>query len=130
MLRDYSITSPSLDGILQHESIVYEGIKRPTEIIRAFDRPRSDRPAAGKTDKPAGDKAASDQIHDLCDPENRKILNNYWNDLYGLFMRKLSQFITEAEVKPDEEVRLQAMLQELVKVKGLLAVPAGEGEKT
>ena len=81
MLRDYSITSPSLDGILQHESIVYEGIKRPTEIIRAFDRPRIDRPA---NNKPAGDKtdkAASDQIHDLCDPENRKILNNYWNDL-------------------------------------------------
>jgi hypothetical protein len=121
MLRDYSITSPSLDGILQHESIVYEGIKRPTEIIRAFDRPRSDRPAADKTDKPA-----SDQIHDLCDPENRKILNNYWNDLYGLFMRKLSQFITETEVKPDEEVRLQAILQELIKVKSLLAVPERE----
>ena len=118
MLRDYSITSPSLDGILQHESIIYEGIKRPTEIIRAFDRPRSD--------KPTGDKPASDQIHDLCDPENRKILNNYWNDLYGLFMRKLSQFITEAEVKPDEEVRLQAILQELIKVKGLLAVPERE----
>ena len=119
MLRDYSITSPSLDGILQHESIVYEGIKRPTEIIRAFDRPRSDSPAAGKTDKPA-----SDQMRDLCDPENRKILNDYWNDIYGLFMRKLSQFITEAEIKPDEEVRLQAILQELIKVKGLLAVPA------
>jgi len=116
MLRDYSITSPSLDGILQHESIIYEGIKRPTEIIRAFDRP-------------ASDKTTSDQIHDLCDPENRKILNNYWNDLYGLFMRKLSQFITETEVKPDEEVRLQAMLQELIKVKGLLALPEGEGKE-
>ena len=47
-------------------------------------------------------------------------------------MRKLSQFITEAEVKPDEEVRLQAILQELIKVKGLLAVPTEneeEGEK-
>jgi len=44
-------------------------------------------------------------------------------------MRKLSQFITEAEVKPDEEVRLQAILQELIKVKGLLAVNEGEGGK-
>ena len=41
-------------------------------------------------------------------------------------MRKLSQFITETEVKPDEEVRLQAILQELIKVKGLLAVPERE----
>lgn len=116
MLHDYSITSPSLDGILQHESIIYEGIRRPTEIMRAFDRPGSD-----KTDK-----LGSDKIHDLCDPGNRKILNDYWNDLYGLFMRKLSQFITEAEVKPDEEVKLQAILQELVKVKKMLVVPEKE----
>lgn len=113
MLRDYSITSPSLDGILRHESITYEGIARPTEIIRAFDRP------------------SNDKIHDLNDPENRKILNDYWNDLYGLFMRKLSQFIIEAGTTPDAEVKLQAMLQELIKVKKLLAVPEGkeEGEK-
>lgn len=112
MLRDYSITSPSLDGILRHESIVYEGIERPTEIIRAFDRPSK---GSVVKDKAVG----SGESNDLA---NRKILNDYWNDLYGLFMRKLSEFITEARIEAESGVKLQAMLQELIKVKGLLAV--------
>ena len=102
MIRDYTVTSPSLDGILSHDSIVYEGISRPHEIIRAFDRPKND------------------PIPDLHNPEKRQILQDYFNDLYGLFMRKLSHFITEIEVSPDTELKLQAMLQELIKVKKLL----------
>ncbi|MDD5165060.1 MAG: hypothetical protein PHG25_00790 [Candidatus Pacebacteria bacterium] len=102
MYRDYSITSPSLDGILYHETITYEGIARPTEIMRVFDKPRSE------------------QIHDLDKPENRKILNDYYNDLYGLFMRKIGQFIAEKEASPEEELKLQAILQELIKVKKVL----------
>ncbi len=112
MLRDYSITSPSLDGILRHESIVYEGIDRPSEIIRAFDKP------------------SSQKIRDLDNPENRKILQDYWNDLYGLFMRKLSQFITEPQIDSNTDLKLLAMLQELIKVKKLMAPPENgeEGE--
>ncbi len=102
MYRDYSITSPSLDGILYHESVTYEGVQRPTEIMRVFDKPRSE------------------QIHDLDKPENRKILNDYYNDLYGLFMRKMGQFIAEREVSSEEELKLQAILQELIKVKKVL----------
>ncbi len=104
MLRDYSITSPSLDGVLRHDSLVYEGLERPTDIIRAFDRP------------------AGNRMPDLDNPENRKILEDYFNDLYGLYMRKMSQFIAEAQTEPDTEVKLQAMLQELIKVKRLLGV--------
>jgi hypothetical protein len=100
-----------LDGILCHESIVYEGITRPSEIIRAFDKP------------------ASQKIHDLDDPENCKILQDYFNDLYGLFMRKLSQFIAEPGTGTDNELKLQAMLQELIKVKKLLALPDGEAPR-
>ena len=123
MLRDYSITSPSLDGILRHESTVYEGIERPTEIIRAFDRPHVGKPTIGKF---GDDKSDGDQTQSLDNPENRKILNDYWNDLYGLFMRKLSQFITELDIEAESGVKLQAMLQELIKVKRLLAVPEKE----
>jgi hypothetical protein len=102
MFRDYSITSPSLDGILYHESVSYEGIARPTEILRAFDKP------------------SSAQIRELDESGNRQILQDYFNDLYGLFMRKMGQFISEKEVVPEESVKLQALLQELIKVKKVL----------
>lgn len=102
MIRDYSVTSPSLDGILSHDSIVYEGLVRPEEIIRAFDKPPS--------------KA----MPDLHNPEKRQILHDYFNDLYGLFMRKISQLVTEQEVTPEAEVKLMAMLQELIKIRKLL----------
>ncbi len=104
MIRDYSFTSPSLDGILCHDSIVYEGLNRPTEVIRAFDRPRDE------------------VIPDLINPEKRQILQDYFNDLYGLFMRKMGQFIAENEISPDFELKIQAMLQELIKVKKLLTI--------
>jgi hypothetical protein len=102
MIRDYSFTSPSLDGILSHDSIVYEGLERPNEIIRAFDRPR--------------DPLSADRTS----PEQRQILQEYFNDLYGLFMRKMSQFVVESDISPDFELKIQAMLQELIKVKKLL----------
>jgi hypothetical protein len=102
MIRDYMITSPSLDGILSHDSITYEGINRPTEIIRAFDRPKNQ------------------QIPDTVNPEKQQILQDYFNDLYGLFMRKMSHFIADNEVNPDNELKLIAMVQELIKVKKLL----------
>ena len=89
MFRDYTITSPSLDGILYHDSVSYEGIERPTEIMRAFDKPKSE------------------QIHDLDKPQNRKILTDYYNDLYGLFMRKMGQFIAEKAVSPEEEAGMR-----------------------
>ena len=37
-MRDYQFTSPSLGGILHHDSIVYEGIRRPETLLRIMDR--------------------------------------------------------------------------------------------
>ncbi len=104
MIRDYTIASPSIDGILSHDSIEYEGLIRPLEIIRAFDKPNNER------------------IPDLTNPEKRQILQDYFNDLYGLFMRKMSQFMTEYEVSSEIELKLLALLQELIKVKKLLTI--------
>jgi hypothetical protein len=104
MFRDYSITSPSLDGFLYHESPTYEGIARPSDILRAFDKP------------------TSEQIRELDESGNRVILQDYFNDLYGLFMRKMGQFISDKEVIPEESVKLQALLQELIKVKKVLTL--------
>lgn len=104
MMRDYTLTSPSLYGVLRHDSLGYGGIARPVEILRVFDKP------------------ASEQVHELNDSEKQKILEEYFHDVYGLFMRKLSYFITEAEVRLDDELRLLALLQELIKVKKMLGM--------
>jgi hypothetical protein len=103
-MREYQLISPSLDGILSHDTVSYEGLKRPTEIIRAFDKPKNER------------------IPDSITPEKHQILQDYYNDLYGLFMRKMSQFMIEHEVSSEIELKLQALLQELIKVKKLLTI--------
>ena len=94
--------SPSLDGILCHDSVVYEGINRPNEVIRAFDKPRNE------------------QVPEHVSSEKLQILQDYFNDLYGLFMRKMGQFISDHEISADMEVKLMAILQDLIKVKRLL----------
>ena len=91
---------PSLDGILSHESLVYEGVERPIEILRAFD-------------SPAADSKISHPAHE------GKVLERYFYDLYGVFMKRLSQFVLESEPSDIETVNLQAMLQEMIKVKKL-----------
>ena len=91
---------PSLDGVLSHESLSYEGIKRPIEVLRAFD-------------SPAADPAAPHPAHE------GKILELYFYDLYGVFMKRLSQFVLESDPSDMEMVDLQAMLQEMIKVKKL-----------
>ncbi|MDB5239165.1 MAG: hypothetical protein JWO00_500 [Candidatus Parcubacteria bacterium] len=100
MNRDYSVTSPSLGGFLTHDSLIYEGIKRPTEMLQAMDGP------AGDSSPP---KASEE-----------KILEQYFYDLYGVFMKRLSQFVLASYVSDVETVKLQAMLQEMVKIKKIM----------
>jgi len=100
MNRDYNVTSPSLGGFLTHDSLVYEGIRRPSEILRAFDGP-----GAGSLSPKAGED---------------KILEQYFYDLYGVFMKRLSQFVLSADASDSETVKLQAMLQEMIKIKKLI----------
>lgn len=104
MIRDYQIVSPSLDGILRHDSIIYDGIKRPLEIARILDRSETYR--------------AID--YGNINAENQKKLGDYFHDLYGIIVKRISEFVMKSEPSPDEAVKLQAMLQELIKVKKLL----------
>jgi len=104
MIRDYQIVSPSLEGVLSESTLVYEGLRRPAEILRAFDGPAS----ASRVRKP-GQQA-----------EERKVLEQYFQDLYGVFMKKFSFFIVGSDVREEDNVKLQAMLQEMIKVKGLI----------
>ncbi len=108
MLRDYQIVSPSLEGVLNDASLSYEGLKRPLELLRVLDGPSS-----------KGPKRASPGTHEN-DAHNKKVLEQYFHDLYGVFMKKLSYFVVTDETTVTEGVTLQAMLQEMIKVKGLM----------
>ncbi|MFA6432671.1 MAG: hypothetical protein WCV82_02525 [Candidatus Paceibacterota bacterium] len=101
MIRNYSVVSPSLHGVLTHESLSYEGIRRPVEVLRALDGP-------------AADLTASRPAH------QNKLLEQYFYDLYGVFMKRLSRFVLESEPLDSDTVTLQAMLQEMVKTKRLM----------
>jgi len=102
IFRDYEIVSPSLEGVLSSETLEYEGIRRPVEILRAFDSPAAD---------PKGSKPSYGE----------KVLERYFYDLYGVFMKRLSEFVLSADSSSMDTVRLQAMLQEMIKVKKLVA---------
>jgi hypothetical protein len=102
-MHDYKFTSPSLEGILTSSSITYEGVTRPVEIFRVLDGP--------------GKKEKGRQVSE----EEYKILGQYFTDLYGVFHKKLASFASEAGYSPQEALKLQAMLQEITKVKRLLA---------
>ena len=102
MFKDYPIVSPSLDGVLTHETLLYDGIRKPIEILRAFDCPAADRNTSAT-------------------PYQHKMLEQYFYDLYGIFMKKLSAFVLDPVLSDAEAVKIQAMLQEMVKVKRIFA---------
>lgn len=107
-MRDYQLISPSLDGILHHDSIVYEGVKRPFELLRVMDSPNRR-------------KAGLDRVEEkiIYSDNEQKIIHDYLRDLQTLFLKKFSVFMAESELKVDEGVKLLAMLQEMIKIKKL-----------
>ena len=101
MQKEYVVTAPLLDGVLSHDFLSYDGIKRPVEILRAFDRQARDPEA-------------------VVYPHQEKLLEQYFFDLYGVFMKKLSEFVIEPSSNNHKNLVLVAMLQEMVKIKNLL----------
>lgn len=100
-VKTYDLVSPSLDGLLSDDALYFEGVSRPSAYY-AF----RDAPTAAGLPAQAGDPI---------------ILERYWNDVYNLFLRKLASFASGAGAPHEDSVKLQALLQELVKVKELLA---------
>lgn len=109
MLRDYQMISPSLDGVMSHVSLSYDGLKRPLDLLRVLDGPAT-----------KGLAPRSKLGHSKASEADRKVLEQYFHDLYGIFMKKLSHFIVEPELSGDSTLNLQAMLQEMIKVKKLM----------
>lgn len=95
-MRTYNITMPSLDGVLSDDHLYFEGVRRPMEVYRIRD-------GAPMTD------------------ETVDILEKYFNDVYNLFLRKLSTFATFEYSTDEDTTKMQALLQELIKVKKLIA---------
>jgi hypothetical protein len=48
------------------------------------------------------------------------ILEKYLNDLYNLFLRKISTYVTIQASIVEDSIKLQALLQEIIKVKDLI----------
>ena len=94
-MKNYSTIVPSIDGVLSDDLLYFEGISRPTRISI---------------------------IKDSLDisGDNLDILEKYFNDIYNLFLKKLSAFALVEGTTDEEALKLQALLQELIKVKSLL----------
>ncbi|MEI7463212.1 MAG: hypothetical protein WCK03_02325 [Candidatus Taylorbacteria bacterium] len=110
-MRDYQIASPSLEGVLNHDSLLYDGIKRPIEILRILDGPVS----RGKASE-----AKSSLKNHMIGENEIKILQQYFYDLYAVFMKKLSHLLVEFDTSSDDNIKLQAILQEMIRIKKLL----------
>lgn len=110
-MRDYQLISPSLEGVIRHDSIVYEGVERPEELLRIMDGPATR--GLDKRSKSADSKPAYSEA-------DQKIIEQYFHDIYGIFMKKLSHFVLESDIRDDESLKLQALLQELIKIKRLI----------
>ncbi len=94
-MKTYSIPSPSLEGVLSDDHMYFEGVERPSQIYMVAD---------------------GTQVSE----ENIDVLEKYFNDVYNLFLRKLSLFSSFGHTTDEEATKLQALLQELVKVKRLI----------
>jgi hypothetical protein len=53
-------------------------------------------------------------------PKDSRVLENYFNDLYHLFLHKLSGVVHQSSLKEEESIKLKALLEELIKVRMLL----------
>lgn len=111
-MRDYLLATPSLDGVLHHESIVYEGINRPEEILRILDGPAT----KGRAKESSG---GTSTVRTFSENE-RRVIEQYFYDLHSIFMKKLSLFILGQETGSDNTLKLQAMLQEMIKIRKLM----------
>lgn len=93
-MENYIIQSPSISGVLSDDYLYFEGVSRPVKLF-----------------------TIEDSVGDI---NNREVLEKYFNDVYNLFLRKVSLFSSYDHSTEEEMLKLQALLQELIKVKKIL----------
>ena len=102
MQRDYMLVSPSLDGVLNHDSLTYEGVKRPFEVKRILDSSSRHLDGRGFSE------------------EELLSLLAYIDDLYKIFSKKFSEFLMSSQYRPEEVLKLQALFQEILKMRKIV----------
>lgn len=101
-MKTYTLASPSLEGLLTDDHFYFEGIERPLELFFFRDNAFSNiDPHKSKT-------------------ETIEVLDKYLTDIYDLFLKKLISFRAEEQATTENSVKLQALLQEIVKTKQLI----------
>ncbi len=95
-MKTYTIISPSLDGVLSDDHLFFEGVNRPSAIYAIRD-------------------------HGIISDGDISVLEKYFNDIYNLFLRKLSNFAIFEITNDEDTMKMQALLQELIKVKKLIS---------
>ena len=98
-MNTYPIISPTLSGVISDDYLYFEGTQRPQEFFILRD---------GGI---------------LCEERREEsvlVLEQYFNDMYNLFLRKLTLFASSVPISDEESLKLQALLQELIKVKRLI----------
>lgn len=94
-MKSYTITSPSIDGVLSDDLLYFEGVRRPAKLYTIRDQ-------------------------GLSSEDDMDVLEKYFNDIYNLFLRKLSAFAMFEKTDEEETMKMQALLQELIKVKKMM----------
>jgi hypothetical protein len=94
-MKIYNTISPSVEGVISNDLLYFEGVNRPSIIFTIRDQ-------------------------GFVSDDNIDILEKYFNDIYNLFLRKLSSFAMFEQTNDEESTKLQALLQELIKVKKLI----------
>ena len=89
----YSISQSSGYSLVD-EPIVFEGIPRPIKQLLIRDAERT--------------------------AEDNVILERYFNDMYAMFINRLSALAIGNKIDGQDEKKLRSLLEEMLKVKGLI----------
>ncbi len=111
-MPNYTIKSPSIESLISDDALYFEGIKRP---LIAFAL-REDMQTSKKSVMHRKDA----ELPTLDSREHIAILERYFSDIYSLFLKKIAIFSGEDSVTDDSATKLQALLQEMIKVKSLI----------
>lgn len=101
--NDYNTVFPNIVSLLSDDYLYFEGVERPQAMYMIMDN--------------------RDAVEN-----NVEILEKYFNDLYNLFLRKLSNLTILNSINIEDTSKLQALLQELIKVKNLI-IKTSESKK-
>jgi hypothetical protein len=94
-MNKYNLLFPSIDGILSDDQLYFEGINRPSKLF-----------------------LIKDSLH--ISSSDFDVLEKYLNDVYNLLLRKISHYMSVDKPNEEETIKIQALLQELIKVKEMI----------